>query len=332
MTQILRPQDWFRFVTGLGEQEWDYQPLQKLEHDIDLNDMGQFLVLSIGDLFSACKNLDHRDEGQIHPLQPNISPPRLQIKVRKQYGHTEEFDTSALQVRAQPGTMFQVASNFNCLELSSALVNPFSGHYLTHLMSDSTQGPSASAGAGLGAILRLVRHKQREINLLEETPFQPINGKLVGCKLPIFDINRVKVGLHIDVKANFDRSEMQQCVWHSLGPSIDQVYVSTAILGSSPSLQQIECAQTLLYQAYVGTYLCAIYRRSPRLVLTLVGGGAFNNPKNIIVNAIANAHKKLGCYLPVGCQVELPIYETDSTEIVKHFKSKLPNLIEIHHR
>ncbi len=331
MTQALRPQNWFSFVTGRREQEWDYLPLKSLNPDrgINMTDMGRFLVLSITELLTACKNSDHRDEGQSYPMQPTGKIPPLHIRTRKQFNHASDFDTSALQVRAQPATMFQVASNFNCLELPSGLVNPFSGHYLTHLMSDSTQGPSASAGAGLGAILRLIRHKNHPINLLEETPLEAVNGKLVGQKLPIFDVNRIKVGLHLDVRATFDRSEMNQCDWHPNGPLIDQVYVSTAILGSSPSLYQIECAQTLLNMAYYGTYLCAVYRRSPRLVLTLVGGGAFNNPKNVIAKAIALAHKQLGPYLPLGCRVELPIYDINSAEIVDLIQGQLPNLIKI---
>jgi hypothetical protein len=59
---------------------------------------------------------------------------------------------SALQSQAQTGTMFQVASNFNCLEFGSVNCDVESGSYCTHLMIDSTQGPAAASGCGLAAI------------------------------------------------------------------------------------------------------------------------------------------------------------------------------------
>ncbi len=57
-----------------------------------------------------------------------------------------------MQSQAQPGTMFQVASNFNCLEFGSVKCDIESGLYCTHLMTDSTQGPAAAGGCGLAAI------------------------------------------------------------------------------------------------------------------------------------------------------------------------------------
>ena len=62
------------------------------------------------------------------------------------------MQVSALQSQAQPGTMFQVASNFNCLEFGSVNCDIESGRYCTHLMTDSTQGPAAAGGCGLAAI------------------------------------------------------------------------------------------------------------------------------------------------------------------------------------
>ena len=48
----------------------------------------------------------------------------------------------------------QVASNFNCLEVAGAHVNPAGGSFVTDLMTDSTQGPAASSGAAVAAITR----------------------------------------------------------------------------------------------------------------------------------------------------------------------------------
>ncbi len=306
----ISPNSWFKRVTGINENEWDYQ-LESLPKIVGL---GQFQTLSCTQLIDLC--------GQ---MSTNYLP-QFQIISRRQFQDHEYFDTSSLQVNASPRTMFQVASNFNCLEVGSHRTNPFNGSYLTRLMSDSTQGPSAAGGAGFGAILRLAYHRQKPINLLENTSLNPVNGKLdVIEPLQTSIMMLVKVGLHTDVQATFERNGLNRCTWYSGGPLIDQVYVSTAIYPSD-----INATQELLNSAYVGTYLSAIYRQSPRLVLTLVGGGCFCNPIQLIVNAIAYAHHTLGLYLAQGCQVELPIYDHESPEIIELLQSTIQNAIIIY--
>ena len=50
--------------------------------------------------------------------------------------------------------MFQVASNFNCLEVPGVSTDPERGDFVTNLMVDATQGPAASGGAAAAAITR----------------------------------------------------------------------------------------------------------------------------------------------------------------------------------
>ena len=61
-------------------------------------------------------------------------------------------------------------------------------------MVDYTQGPSASAGAGHGAILRLSKHFNNPIDLLKDTPLKHTNGKLwISNVKTNFDINKIKI-------------------------------------------------------------------------------------------------------------------------------------------
>jgi hypothetical protein len=76
----------------------------------------------------------------------------VELSVSLSQRPTHAIQVSALQSQAQPGTMFQVASNFNCLEFGSVKCDIESGLYCTHLMTDSTQGPAAAGGCGLAAI------------------------------------------------------------------------------------------------------------------------------------------------------------------------------------
>lgn len=53
-----------------------------------------------------------------------------------------------------------------------------------------------------------------------------------------------------------------------------------------------EVAECVLRAAYEGSYLAAIGTGSPRLFLTMLGGGAFGNPADVIFNEIVKAHVK----------------------------------------
>lgn len=286
---------WFHDAFGIEECEWDFKTLPKQVKD----DAGSFQTYSIKELK---ENLPEK-RGDNRPF-----------KVYTRTGRTREdlFDTSALQASGVEKAMYQVASNFNCLEVGSERTNPFSGMFLTRLMCDTTQGPSAAGGAACGAALRLTIHDQDKINLLKDTPFKPINGKLRNLEsMPDLDPELIRVGLHTDVRASYTRM-YNKFEYDPNGPLIDQVYTSTCIVKNQPG----EMVKTLLKAAYDGTYLCAVKRQSPRLVLTLIGGGCFGNPMSFIGEAISSAHMQFSPYLHPDCEVILPVYDGRSAKSV----------------
>lgn len=265
-------------------------------------------------------------------------------------GSNDYFDTSSLQLLLGSSSsekeetkpvLFQVASNFNCQENSSVYTSFISGSYLSGLMTDSTQGPSASSGAGLGAVTRLRYHLNSPINLL--SAFSPstgtgtgtssgkttsnfievTNGKLTNYSKDIdvseLNIDDVRIGLHTDLSANFDRSQRSKCYFHQRGKPIDQVFVSTIALASKTLKQkELDLTRFLLRAAYEGTYLAANYRKSERLVLTLIGGGVFYNPLELIIKAIARAHLDLDIGSELR-EVILPLFDPkhNHLEIIK---------------
>jgi hypothetical protein len=234
------------------------------------------------------------------------------------------FDTSALEFYSQDRTLFQVASNFNCQELGSPQRTVFSGNYLTRLMTDFTQGPSAAAGAMFGSFLRVAEHRNEEINLLDEVHLTHYNGKLYNNdKITKFVPDLIKIGLHTDVMANFCRTDYH-FEYKPTAPIIDQVYTSTCIFENKLDKYH-DLAETLLEKAYEGTYFAGIIRESPKIVLTLIGGGTFYNPMNIIVDKILRVHSLYSGFLPEDCEVVLPIYEPNRTDIEYLFKHK-PNV------
>ena len=306
--------NWFKTLFNTTETEW----IQNPNTGMFSHNMGKFSVFSINELTQKVKSLNI-------PYLPEFI-----IYVRKSDDNDDTFfDTSSLQLMnmcpemdTYP-VMFQVASNFNCQENGSHMINFRSGNYLTGLMSDSTQGPSASAGAGVGAVLRLSSHLSSGINLLKHTPYgsDVIEGKLyASTRTQEIDINTVCVGLHTNVPANFDRSQFgKTCLYHKQGRIIDQVFTSTII---SPSNQHLKVTANLLYSAYLGTYLSALSRNTEILILTLIGGGCFDNPIDLIMSTIAKVHVNIS-YKGNLKKVILPIYDISRSpdQIVKYLLS-----------
>lgn len=299
----MQADNWFEHIVGFPETEWDYK-LSSLPIPLR-NQMGTFKEVRIDSLEEKVLSM------------PKAKPPVLKVATRNDSRFEDNFDTSALQFYGPEGGMYQVASNFNCLEVGSVHTNPFSGYYVTKKMIDVTQGPSAAGGCALGSILRTAIHKENKIDLLRDVDLKHINGKLKWFELDKdIDRNAIRVGLHTDVPANFKRTR-QEFKYNENGPKIDQVFTSTCIC---QNMKPNKLSEILLQAAYDGTYMAAVLRGSPKLVLTLIGGGCFNNNTTQIATAITNAHNKYAQYLKPGCEVILPIYDRYYINYIKILK------------
>jgi hypothetical protein len=215
-------------------------------------------------------------------------------------------DVGALQATSAPGTLFQVASQFNCLEAPGPNVVPVSEY-----VHDYTQGPRASVSAFPATLLRhyfapgpggerFVQTDARHLDLLDGAldaqVAQVRSGYLQSsafrdparaAELLRDRFERIKVGLHEGVEVVFGND------WGGpvLGtPTIDQVFTSTVAQGAygrddgTPALREIRVQ--LLRAAYLGTLLSALASGSRVVVLTLIGGGVFGNPPEDIWGAI----------------------------------------------
>lgn len=303
---------WFHDMVGCSEKDWIRKKCP-LSSDRLKQEMGTFATKSIQELQTMVDT------------QPYHGHKYLIIRTRNA-GHVrpELFDTSALQSTARTGTMFQVASNFNCQEVASEATRVDSGEYIHNLVRDRTQGPSAAGGAVAGALLRLHCYlaDTSSTDLLIDVPeLVHTNGKLdwrrVPHKLPA-QIDDFRVGLHVNITPTFDRSGPDLKRIPDPRPVIDQVFVSTC---RQTAPRSSALAALCLQAAYEGTYLCAALQQSPVLVLTAIGGGAFCNAPRQIADAILNAHRKIGPYLAPGCQVIFPVYEPNA-EICRWFINK----------
>ena len=232
-------------------------------------------------------------------------------------GASPATDIGALQATADGRPLFQVASQFNCLESPGPSVVPVSRYF-----SDPTQGPRAAISAFPGTLMRHYRapggdHGQRfvqktdgpQIDLLAEL-FAPdrspvrngylragdVSGDVAAALEEQFD--RIRVGVQDEVSVvlgyNWDGA-----VEDAEQRRIAQTFTSTAAAGMYGDRDrtgfELACRQ-LLRAAYLGTLLAAISLRRSPVVLTLIGGGVFGNRHNLIWEAIISAFDELKPY------------------------------------
>jgi hypothetical protein len=223
-------------------------------------------------------------------------------------GASPATDIGSLQATAGPGTLFQVASQFNCLESPGPYITSVANYF-----SDPTQGPRASISAFPGTLLRhyaapgeggnrfVQTNDGPQLNLLESVCSPGIaavqSGYLTSSGITDRSAFRaalenrfenIRLGVHDDVPVllgyNWDGAVAGN-------RRIGQVFTSTFAGGgysgasASDSNYRPICA-ALLRAAYLGTLLAAAALGRPKVVLTLIGGGVFGNPVRLIWDSI----------------------------------------------
>jgi hypothetical protein len=215
-------------------------------------------------------------------------------------------DIGLLQAAASPGSLFQVASQFNCLEAPGARLVPVHRYF-----TDPTQGPRASISAFPGTLVRhyaapandgtrFVQTDGRQLDLLatalEGTGSRVESGYLLSQNLKDaaatarvlqerFD--DLCVGVHEQVEvvfgANWDGPVLE-------GQRIAQVFTSTYAGGGYSTARTegpiLDVCRVLLRAAYAGTLFAAAGLGMNTVVLTLIGGGVFGNPHPLIWESI----------------------------------------------
>lgn len=261
---------------------------------------GRFETPRIGDL--RRRALEARnDEGE--------PPARLRFWVLD--GASPATDIGALQASAPKGSLFQVASQFNCLESPDPCITNVAAY-----LHDPTQGPRASISAFPGTLVRhyaatSMSHSARfvqktggpQVNLLEELEATDLlrvnNGYLLTESIPRpaalaraleerFD--ELRVGMHDDVEVVLGHD------WDGPVPgaphhTVAQVFSSTIAGGGYSYLDRSDAdmlavVRGLQRSAHFGALLAAAALGKSHVVLTLVGGGVFGNPVTVIWESI----------------------------------------------
>ena len=316
---------WFENITGYTESQYAYKYQEELckktDGKVTLNgkeyNTGTFKIESIGDLK---KELDSHDQpnGQFSNFPLRIYVPTKDTSMPLYF---YELGVSTLQADAKNNNcMFQVASNFSCIEPITETTFPDSANFITNYYRDNTQGPAASISAGAAGIERVLNPRgpdygnqtsDNQINLLDDLKeyYNIENGYIVndttskGIKTfgdKEFDsiTDKVKVGYLKGAEVTYGGKHQGRLNVLKTPHTINQVFTAAMNLrqgehGKANAIlpdKEIK-ARALLRGAYMGTYLSAIKTGSKRLFLTLIGGGSFGNDIYWILSEILYAHK-----------------------------------------
>lgn len=254
---------------------------------------GRFSPRSIQSLKQAVK--------QKTIVQPSI------IRFSVIHGEDELSDIGALQAMAHSCTLFQAASQFNCLESPEPCLVDITDYFF-----DSTQGPRASISAFPGTLVRhyaapdgsggrFVQSQERQLDLLADA-LPAALGKVESGYLMISCLRDIAAAAKT-LEENFEHLQVgvHEGVQVSLGydwdgavdgkPLISQVFTSALAAGGygagEPFLGPVEqVARQLLRAAYLGTLLAALELGKQRVLLTMTGGGVFGNPHSLIYESI----------------------------------------------
>lgn len=276
---------------------------------------GQVTLRAAGQQYHAgCFEVLHLHALKARALQAQArnsqQPARLRLFVCD--GTGPGTDIGALQAFAPPRTLFQVASQFNCLEAPGAFITEVSDY-----LHDPTQGPRASVSAFPGTLLRhyaapadaasAPRFVQisdgPQINLLSAVCGPGLanvrNGYLRASDVHdaaafarVLDdrFDALAVGVHEDVQVVLG-ADWDGAVEASPHRRIAQVFTSTVAAGMYGDVHGsdadiLHILWSLQRAAYLGTLLAAAANGKELVVLTLIGGGVFGNPIPLIWRAI----------------------------------------------
>jgi hypothetical protein len=314
---------WFENLTGcVGES-----PESVREHlFID----GRRLHSRLNGKSWLCGELETPTLAQLRQRVSHIKRDLAPISVRNVVGNVQHLHLN----RANENAVFQVASQFNLLEMTSPRVTPECGVGIYE--HDFTQGPACAIAAGAGTIYRnyfvaingrIGQTADNQIDCLsgisklldnsKQRLWKMVNGYALPSAEGLEEINRklesmdeaaldtvrqaLQIGLHWDTQVTLGDASH----------TVSQAYCSAMPVAYTPHTKELwaPLAKLVLEAAYEATICSAIlngYRnRNNRLFLTRLGGGAFGNSPDWITDAIS---RSLELYSDSGLDVAIVSY------------------------
>jgi hypothetical protein len=300
---------WFETLTGFPEES-----PQQVRENITVD--GQELTSHVNGNVLVCGQLETPTLAELRDGVHASGHKSGKMSVREVVANVQHLHTNV----SNAGSVFQVASQFNLLEMVSPSVTPECGVGIYE--HDRTQGPACAIAAGAGTIYRNYfatvngqtgQSANNQIDCLadigaalgntENRLWEMRNGYALASQSGLVEIAhrlRASSASELDRLRQLLRIGIQWNTQVTLNDSkhtVSQAYCSALPVAYShhPSRQWEAFARLILEAAYEATICTAILNAmshgSNRLFLTLLGGGAFGNETAWIIGAIRRALK-----------------------------------------
>ena len=321
---------WFEKLTGFSEESPE-QVRANLSVD------GQVLQSHVNGKTLICGELETPSLADLRQRVQASGYKTGAMTVREVVADVQELHTNA----ANADALFQVASQFNLLEMVHEEVTPEDG--ITRYAKDRTQGPACAIAAGAGTIYR--------------NYFAPVNGQTgqsatnqidcladIGAALGntenrLWDMRNgyalasydglVKIGKRLRTSSEPERDALRALLriglqWHTqvtlddCTHTVSQAYCSALPVAYSecPPEDWEEFARLILEATYEATLCAALVNArqtgNNRVFLTLVGGGVFGNETAWIVDSLQRA---LALYKDAALDVAIVSYGASNPDI-----------------
>jgi len=303
--------DWFEKLFGItektrSEENWK---LTKSKFKLERN----FLTAPNGEKFNAGDFKEYDLRLLKHTVSKTSTSLGLSdIKVEHFITHGALLDHNNY-----PGAIFQVASGLNYLEFVGPAQTPEYG--ITDYINDDTQGPDCALACAAGTFVRnyFKQTPNKQLNMLAVVE-KGINNethnyfKVENGYISSTSIKKLKKLNSKELESNKDiiRDLILIGIQHNVGVcfkdrtftpipasqqvTVNQVYSAALSLGYLDKRQipyWEPLARLVLEANYEGALLAAIISGNKTVILTMVGGGVFKNPKEWIIDAINRAIK-----------------------------------------
>lgn len=337
------PDDWFTALTGFTEGPWADTRAQLEVSGTTLRSRANGRAFAIG-------TLEQPSLAELHARAmpaPAVRPGTLRVS-------TLTADVTDLhRDPAHHGAAFQVASQFNLLEMTGPDVTP--EHGVTRYASDRTQGPACAIAAGAATLYRNYfvpvdgipgQTRDRQLDCLRDAgislgdcpfswpgqtscaPWTMRNGYALCTPAQLATINARLAAMTADQRDVLrDRLRVGvhqdvQVTAPGAAPEqrVTQVFCSAmpVAYAPAPAVLWAPFASLVLEGAYEATLWAAVLNAargaSNVVCLTQLGGGAFGNDPAWILAALRRA---LGLVRTVGLDVRIVTFRSPSAELLR---------------
>ena len=324
--------DWFEKLTGFTEKNYtetkenlyikDNKLYSKINHKC--YDIGEFKIISLKDLRSQTKKNNTNKKNKVEVIRADVK--------------------DLLSDKKNHNAVFQVASQFNCLEMINENITPERG--VTRYAYDLTQGPICSIAAGAATIFRNYyvdtngqegQTESNQLNTLKnitkflESVTMRASKNIIEVKNGYAFITEDKLELINEYLLNNEKENIKELLEIGVHSGIevtqniqtDKMLVTQAFCSALPVSYNLNIndkelwkpfASLILEAAYEATLLTAVNNKNytNKVFLTLLGGGAFGNNESWIINAIKSSLKNTENY---GLDIKIVSYDQPSKNL-----------------